>query len=437
MKVLDIIAEGAAGEFTEFAFRRFSRDAAKQVFAEQTVEKIANDIFKNFTALEKKATTKDVRLAVEEALSKSKYKDDAVFSKELVEETKKYHNTELLPQLRKARKSKKTDKSDVKKRARENREKWKTLGVSGLISKAFWMYAAYDITKSVQLYFERIDWALQRLELGEDGVDADGDPGISLETFEIYHREQLGVLFLSIATAHPALFTKIPIFGWLGKPFTALGSAGTALWMYFTNANPSNYGVPALPGQEPDENLREMIARYAMWQIKDISWLPGTSGESLASILGEPIKLTTDFVKQLWTATVRDFYGDKEPPDILLPTILPDHPAKTKKDQGASVTPADADQNSGDGAITATTKPPYAKGDAYYHPSDWEDIGGGYERHKFNGTVAKKLPKGNAAKDVVQNGPQRNPADWRDMGNGYEVNVKPGGPLYGQIHLKN
>jgi hypothetical protein len=438
MKVLDIIVETAAGEAAEFVFKRFSRDAAKQAFAENTVEKVATDIFKKFTALDNpvKASTKDVRLAVEKELSRSKYKDDPAFSEELVKEVKKYHNQELLPQLRKAGKTKKKDPSNVKKQAAENRSKWATLGVNGLIGKLFWMYAAYDITKAVTLYFERIDWALQRLELGEDGVDADGDPGISLETFEIYHREQLGVLFLSIATAHPALFTKIPIFGWLGRPFTALGNSGTALWMYFTNADPSKYGVPNLPGQEPDENLRKMIARYAMWQIADISWLPGTSGESLASILGAPIKWTTDFVKQLWTATVRDFYEDKEPPEILLPTILPDHPAKDKK-QGALVTPADADQHSSTTPITAATKPPYAKGDAYRHASDWEDVGGGYERHKFNGTVAKKLPKGNTAKNVVQNGPQRNPADWRDIGNGYEVNVKPGGPLYGQVQLKN
>lgn len=426
MKVLDIIVEGVGAEIGEFVFKQFSRDTVKQAFAEATVERVANDIVKKFTIpglkdKTKRATEKDIQLAVEQELSRSKYKDDTAFSKEIAEDVKKYHNTELVPALRKARKDKKTDPSNVKNRATESRTKWTALGVSGLISKAFWMYAAYDITKSVTLYWERIDWALQRLELGEDGKDADGDPGISLETFEIYHREQLGVLFLSIATAHPALFTKIPIFGWLGKPFTALGNSGTLLWMYFTKADPSMYGVPQLPGQEPDENLRKMIARYALWQIADIPWLPGTSGESFASVLGVPIKWTIDWVKQLWTETVKDFYGDKIPPEILLPTLLPDHPGKAK-DQGASVNPADADQHSG--TITATTKPPYAKGDAYYHKSDWTDIGSGYERHKFNGTVAKKLPQGNLAKDVVQNGPQRNPADWRDMGNGYEVNIK-------------
>jgi hypothetical protein len=441
MKVLDIIAEGVG----EHVFKWTFGNAAKRAFAESTVERVASDIFKKFTvpALDgsvKKATTKDVRLAVEEAVAGTKYAGDETFSKEIVEQVKQYHNTELLPALRKARKSKKTDPSDVKQRAADARTKLATLGVSGLINKLFWMYAAYDVTKSVQTYLANMDDALIALELGENGKDKDGDPGISLESFEIFHREQLGQLFLSIATAHPALFTKIPIFGWLGKPFTALGNAGTALWMYFTKADPSMYGVPQLPGQEPDENLREMIARYAMWQIADISWLPGTSGESLASLLGSPIKWTTDFVKQLWTATVKDFYGDKQPPDILLPTLLPDHPGRAKP-QGAAVTPADADQNSG--TTTSTTKPPYAKGDAYRHASDWEDIGSGYERHKFNGTVAKKLPQGNAAKDFVQNGPQRNPADWRDMGNGYEVNIKtkPNGDkipfVTGVIQLKN
>ena len=428
MKVLDIITETAAGEAAVFIFKRFSTNSAKQKFAESLVERVANDIFKNFTALANpiRATKKDVQLAVERELSQSKYKDDPVFAKDLVEQVKKYHDEELWLPLKKARDARKSSKKDpdaVKKEAGEFRSKWATLGVSGLINKAFWMYAAYDITKSVQKYFENMEEALKALEAGEDGKDDNGNPGISLESFEIFHREQLGQLFLSIATAHPALFTKIPIFGWLGKPFTALGNSGTLLWMYFTKANPSMYGVPNLPGQEPDESLREMIARFALWQISDISWLPGTSGESLASILGTPIKWTTDFVQQLWTATVKDFYGDKEPPAILLPTLLPDHPGKAKA-QGAAVKPADADQHSSTTPITATTQPPYAKGDAYYHKSDWEDIGAGYERHKFNGTVAKKLPAGNAAKDVVQNGPKRNPADWRDMGNGYEVNIK-------------
>jgi hypothetical protein len=437
MKVLDIITEGVV----EHVFKWTFRNTAKRAFAENLVERVASDIFEKFTvpALKdkaKKATTKDVQLAVEEAMVGTKYAGDKAFAEEIVEQVKKYHNTELLPSLRKAKPGKKTDPADVKTRATDARNKLKTLGVSGLISKAFWMYAAYDVTKSVQTYLANMDEALIALELGEDGKDAAGNPGISLESFEIFHREQLGQLFLSIATAHPALFTKIPIFGWLGKPFTALGNTGTALWMYFTKADPSMYGIPQLPGQEPDENLRKMIARFAMWQIADISWLPGTSGESLASILGAPIKWTTDFVKQLWTSTVKDFYGDKQPPDILLPTLLPDHPGRAKP-QGAAVTPADADQNSGTSA-----KPPYAKGDAYRHASDWEDIGSGYERHKFNGTVAKKLPQGNAAKDVVQNGPQRNPADWRNMGNGYEVNIKtkPNGEsipyVTGKIQLK-
>jgi hypothetical protein len=438
MKVLDIITEGVV----EHVFKWTFRDAAKRAIAENLVERVASDIFEKFTvpALKNKtkgATTKDVQLAVEEAVAGTKYAGDKEFAKEVVEQVKKYHNTELVPVLRKAKPGKKTDPSDVKKRAADSRTKLALLGVNGLIAKLCWMYAAYDVIKSVTLYFERIDWALQRLELGEDGKDADGDPGISLETFEIYHREQLGQLFLSIATVHPALFTKIPIFGWLAKPFTALGGSGAALWQYFTNADPSMYGILPLPGQEPDENLREMIARYAMWQIADIPWLPGTSGESLASILGVPIKWTTDFVQQLWTSTVQEVYGDKIVPEILQPTLLPDHPSNTKP-QGAAVTPGDADQNSGTSA-----KPPYAKGDAYYHKSDWQDIGGGYERHKFNGTVAKKLPRGNLAKDVVQNGPQRNPADWRDIGNGYEVNIKtkPNGEsipfVTGVIQLKN
>jgi len=428
MKVLDIIAEGVGAEIGEFAFKRFSRDAAKQAFAESTVERVANSIIKNFTIpamadKTKRATTKDIRLAVEQELSRSKYKDDTAFSKEIAEEVKTYHDKELLPALRKASKDKKTDPLAVKKSARDMGAKWSVLGVNGLIGKLCWMYAAVDITKSVQNYFENIDMALKALETGEGAVDKDGNPGISLESFEIYHREQLGQLFLSIATVHPALFTKIPIFGWLAKPFTALGGSGAALWQYFTEATPEKYGIVQLPGQEPDESIREMIARYALWQISDIVWLPGTSGESLASILGTPIKWTTDFVQQLWTSTVKEVYGDKQPPAILLPTLLPDHPGKTK-DQGASVNPADADQYSSTKPITAATKPPYAKGDAFYHASDWTDIGGGYERHKFNGTVAKKLPQGNLAKDIVQNGPKRNPADWRDIGNGYEVNIK-------------
>lgn len=435
MKVLDIITEGLG----EHVFKWTFRNTAKRTFAENLVERVASDIFEKFTVPSLKdktlrATTEDVQLAVEAAMAGTKYAGDKELAKEIVIQVKKYHNAELVPALRKAGPGKKTDPADVKTRATDARNKLKTLGVSGLISKAFWMYAAYDVTKSVQIYLANMDEGLKALELGEDGKDAAGYPGISLESFEIYHREQLGQLFLSIATAHPALFTKIPIFGWLGKPFTAMGNTGTALWMYFTKADPSMYGVPQLPGQEPDENLREMIARYAMWQIADIPWLPGTSGESLASILGTPIKWTTDFVKQLWTSTVKDFYGDKEPPEILLPTLLPDHPSRAKP-QGASVNPADADQHS-------TTTPPYVKGDAYRHASDWEDIGSGYERHKFNGTVAKKLPQGNAAKDVVQNGPQRNPADWQNMGNGYEVNIKtkPNGQpipyVTGKIQLK-
>jgi len=447
MKVLDIITEGVGAEIGEFAFRRFSRDAVKQAFAESTVERVATDIFRKFTipaadGSAKKATTKDVQLAVQEAMAGSKYAGDSALSKEVVEEVKKYHNTELVPELRKARKIKKKDPSDVKKRARDMGTKWEALGVNGIIGKLCWMYAAVDITKSVQNYFENMDMAMKALETGEDAVDQDGNPGISLESFEIYHREQLGQLFLSIATVHPALFTKIPIFGWLAKPFTALGGSGSLLWQYFTNATPSMYGIPQLPGQEPDESLRKMIARYALWQISDITWLPGTSGESVASILGTPIKWTTDFVQQLWTSTVKDVYNDKVPPAILLPTLLPDHPSKAKN-QGASVNPADADQYSSTKPITSTTKPPYAKGDPYYHASDWQDIGSGYERHKFNGTVAKKLPQGNMNKDIVQNGPKRNPADWRDIGNGYEVNIKtkPNGEeipfVTGVIQLKN
>ena len=428
MKVLDIIAENQRSEALEFIFKRLSRDAAKQAFAESTIEKVAADIVKKFTipALEdktKKATLDDIREAVSKEVSRSKYKDDPAFSEEIVKEVTRYHDKDLLPALRKARASKAADDSlgtpaAVKKSAALARVKWAALGAVGLLNKAFTVYAAIDITKSVQLYWERIDWALQRLELGEDGKDADGDPGISLATFELYHKEQLGVLFLSIATVHPALFTKIPIFGWLAAPFRAFGTAGTGLWMYFTNAKPDKFGVLPLPGQEPDENLREVIARYSVWQIKDIPWLPGNSGKSLASLLGEPIKWTEEFVKDLWTAVVTRVYPGDTIPEILKPTVLPDHASRKNSPakQGANVMPGDADQNS---AITAATKPPYAKGDAYYHKDDWEDMGNGYERHKFKGTVAKKLPAPDAAKPEV-----KNPADWRDMGNGYEVNIK-------------
>lgn len=423
MKVLDIISETATGEFAEFVFKKFFRNKAQQEFAESLVEQVATDIFKKFTMVTTgpRATGKDVRLAVEEALVGTTYAGDKNFVKELTEEVVKYHDKQLLPHIKKAPK--------IQTGAAEASAKWASEGLA-LLNGIFYMYAAYDVSQSLQRYHKNIGRALAALETGEAGKDKDGNPGISLESFEIYHREQLGKLFLSIATVHPAAFSKIPWLGWLAKPFQSLGAGGAGLWLYFTNASASSLGVIPLPGQRPDESLREAIARYSMWQIKDISWLPGTSGESLASVLGKPVKWTVEAAKDLWTAAVRKFYPGNTIPEFLLPTLLPDHSTGKKPNQGGQVKPADADQYD-------ALKPPRAKGDAYYHPSDWEDIGGGYERHKFNSTVAKKLPGSNASKAEV-----RNPADWRDLGNGYEVNIKKGPkgePVYGtgDIQLKN
>jgi hypothetical protein len=437
MKVLDIIVEGAAGETAEYVWKFFAKSAAKDAFARETVERIATIILNKYTKKGLTPPRAELDELLDRAVRNSTWKDDIKFITELEKETIRYHNAKYKQWLKQgsAEGSPVGEKVSgaTKAKIKEWRAAWAQTTTKQLINSGMWMYASYDIYKSVEFYRGNIDEALRLLEIGPDGKDTDGSPGISLKDFELYHKEQLGQLFINISTVHPALFTKIPIFGWLAKPFRWMGTSGTALWMYFTNM-PGTMPF-TVPGQPEDMNLRQAIAKLALIQMKDIRWLPGGSEQSVSSVIGGGIKWALDGLKALWTSTVTEFYKGKEVPEVLLPTLLPDDTSSTGKKtaandtekksdgQGGKVvnpTPADADQNANTG--TSSAKPPYTKGQPYYHASDWEDIGGGYERHKFNGTVvrkmsdeAKKATAGNSSED-----------EWNDLGGGNMVNRKTG-----------
>jgi len=432
MKVLDIIREGAAGETVEYVWKFFTKSAAKDAFARETVERIATIILNKYTKKGLTPPRAELDELLDRAVSNSRYKDDITFITELEKETIRYHNAKYQQWLKQGSAEGATVGEKVsgatKAKIKEWRAAWAKNTTEKLINGSMWAYAGYDIYKSVEFYRENIDEALRLLEIGPDGKDTDGSPGISLKDFEIYHREQLGQLYINISTVHPALFTKIPIFGWLAVPFRLMGTSGTALWMYFTNMPGS---MPfTVPGQPEDMNLRQAIAKLALIQMKDIRWLPGGSEESVSSVIGRPFKWAIEGLKALWTSAVTEVYKGKEVPEVLLPTLLPDDKNSTGKKpadnnaekQSGKVTPADADQNASTGNGSSSAKPPYAKGQPYYHASDWEDIGGGYERHKFNGTVARKMSD-DAKKATVGNSSDD---EWNDLGGGNMVNRKTG-----------
>jgi hypothetical protein len=389
MKVLDIIVEGAAGEF---AWKFFTKQTAKDVFAQDLAERLAVKMFNQYTTKLKRVPEGAVESEIATALKGTAYETDAKFAKQLASETKRYHDKELLTPWRKSNAPKEKEEtvpkekeaqssSVVKATAKEARIKWKAWGTKGLISNIFWMYTLYDIWKAVDLYWRQIDWALGRLELGPDDVDEDGKPGIDLDAFELYHKEKLGALLISIAAIRPGWWSKIPVLGWMAAPFKMLGVAGQGLWFAFMD-------IPGLlPEQSSEESIREIIARWACTKIKDIPWLPGASGESIASTLGAPVKWSIDAVKNAWTEYVREYYGDEEPPSSLLPTILPDnsaHPSskKRKKDQAAAVTPADADQN----ADTSPTN----NATTGSRTGNWRNMGNGYELNLDTGDIQVK-----------------------------------------------
>ena len=397
MKVLDVILETAAGEAVEYAWRFLGKQTAQAAFGREVARDVAKKIFNNYTKQGIKAPRAELDKMLDERLSKSQWKDDTAFIEQVEKDTVGYHNA-LYKDWAKGRTTVKPKEepdapevlpAHIRNQALKARDSWRSLSAKGLYSKALYAWQFADIYEAVNLYWKQMDWALDKLSVGPDGIAEDGKPGFSLESFHNYHAEVLAVLFAQLVATFPKLWNKVPILGWASKIVSnkTTGLAGKTLWLSFLDAH--KFGS--------DLSIRNFIDNFMLWQLNAIPIIGPllfSDKVTIASVIGQPLVWTEDLVKKEWVKFLKaTAYKDSDIPAWLLPDNYPNpnNPADAeaeKKKQAGKVVPADADSQAGNNPADTTTS---GKQLPNKNPNgDWEDMGNGFEVNRMSNHVRVK-----------------------------------------------
>lgn len=399
MKVLDIIVETAAGEAAGYAWKFLGKQTAQAAFGREVARDVANEIFNTYTKQGIKAPRAELDKLLDRKLSRSQWKDDTAFIEQVEKDTVGYHNALYKDWAKGRTKVKPKEEPDapenfrlpahIKNQALKARSSWKSLTPRGLYSKALYAWQFADIYEAVTLYWEQMDWALDKLSVGPDGVAEDGKPGFSLEAFHNYHKEVLAVLFAQLVATFPKLWNKVPVLGWASAIVSnkVTGLAGKTLWLTFLDAH--KFGG--------DLSIRNFIDNFMLWQLNAIPIIGPllfSDKVTIASVIGQPLVWTEDLIKGEWVKFLKaTAYKDSDIPAGLLPDNYPNpnNPADAeaeKKKQAAKVTPADADSQSDTNPAKTDTS---GKRPGNKNPNgDWEDMGNGFEVDRMTNQVRVK-----------------------------------------------
>lgn len=402
MKVLDIILEGAAGETAEYVWKFLGKQSAQAAFGREVARDVAQQIFNTYTKQGIKAPRAELDKLLDSKLSRSQWKDDIAFAEQVEKETVGYHNALYKDWAKKGRANVPPKQepdapavlpAHIRNQALKARSSWKSLTAKGLWEKALYAWQFADIAEAVSLYWEQMDWALDKLSVGPDGVAEDGKPGFSLESFHNYHKEVLAVLFAQLVATFPSAWNKVPVLGWASAIVSnkVTGLAGKTLWLSFLDAH--KFGG--------DLSIRNFIDNFMLWQLNAIPIIGPllfSDKVTIASVIGQPLVWTEDLIKSEWVKFLKaTAYKDSDIPAGLLPDKYPnpnntadaEAEAERKKQAGkVTATPADADSQAGNTPADATTS---GKRLPNKNPNgDWEDMGNGFEVNRMNNHVRVK-----------------------------------------------
>jgi hypothetical protein len=398
MKVLDIILETVTGETAEYVWKFLGKQTAKAAFGREVAKDIATEVFNTYAKKGLAVPRAELDRLLDARLSKSQWKDDIAFMEQVERDTVGYYN-KLYKDWKAGTKVKPKEEPDapavlpahIKNQALKARSAWKSLSAKGLYSKVLYAWQLADVWEAVSLYWEQMDWALDKLSVGPDGVAEDGKPGFSLEAFHNYHKEVLAVLFAQLVATFPSAWNKVPVLGWASAIVSnkVTGLAGKTLWLSFLDAH--KFGG--------DLSIRNFIDNFMLWQLNAIPIIGPllfSDKVTVASVIGQPLVWTEDLIKSEWVKFLKaTAYKDSDIPAGLLPTDYP-NPSKAadaaaeaeRKKQAGKVGPADADGQ-------AETDPTARQSDKKRPPNknpngDWEDMGNGFEVDRMTNHVRVK-----------------------------------------------
>ncbi len=386
MKVLDIILEGAAGETAEYAWKFLSKQTAQAAFGREVAADIATRVLNKYAKKGLPVDRMELDRLLDARISASPYKNDTNFIEQIERDTVGYYNKIYKDWKQNTNPAGKpnTAKSAIREQAAKAKTSWESLTAKGLYSKFLYAWQFKDIYEAVDLYWEQMNWALDRLALGTDGVASDGKPGFLLEEFHQYHKTALATLAAHLVATFPSLWNKVPVLGWASKIVSnkVTGLAGKTLWLTFLDAH--KFGG--------DISGRRFIDNFMLWQLNAIPLvgpLLFSDKVTIASVIGEPLVWTEDFIKKGWVNFLKTTaYKNSDIPAGLLPDNYPnpDNPADAeaeKKRQDGKVTPADADSQADNNPSGKT--PPNKNPNG-----DWEDMGNGFEVDRMTNHVRVK-----------------------------------------------
>jgi hypothetical protein len=138
-------------------------------------------------------------------------------------------------------------------------------------------------------------------------------------------------------------------------------------------------------------SIRKFIDNFMVWQLNAIPIIGPflfNDGVTIASVIGQPLVWTEEFIKEQWVKFLKaTAYKNSDIPTWLLPDKYPNpnNPEDKKKypgsNQGPSVTPAVVDPN----ANTNPTTPGALK---QTNPNgEWDNMGNGFEVNMRTGHV--------------------------------------------------
>jgi hypothetical protein len=390
MKVLDII-EGATSDGFEYAWKFFGKQTGKAAFGRTVASEIATHMFENYAKKGLPVPRIELDKMLDDRISKSQYKDDIEFMEQVERETVGYYNKLFRDWKNRTSVKPKEEPqapavlpAHIKNQALKARASWKSLTARGLYSKVLYAWQFADIAEAVTLYWEQMDWALDKLSIGPDGIAEDGKPGYTLEDFHHYHKEVLATLFAQLVATFPSAWNKVPVLGWASAIVSnkVTGLAGKTLWLTFLDAH--KFGG--------DISVRRFIDNFMLWQLNAIPIIGPllfSDKVTVASVIGQPLVWTEDLIKSEWVKFLKaTAYKDSDIPAGLLPTDYPNPNNQKDKKQNTKVTPADADGQAGtdpDPSTTSRNRLPNKNPNG-----DWEDMGNGFEVNRISNHVRVK-----------------------------------------------
>jgi hypothetical protein len=384
MKVLEIILnEGVGG----YVWKYLTKETAEEIAMKHAVEQVSQQIFRQYTQ-------KGIPVPKDWGMMVAPYAERAGWDAGQITKVKKEIREYYKELVDKAKKIKPdaTDAAgaEIKKQAKKMGDAWEKLTAKGVWSTALYVWQWYDVQEAVTLYWEQMRWALQGLELGAEGKFPDGTPGFGLEAFHVHHKEFLGTLVVQLVATFPSLWNKVPVLGWasaiVSNKITNAGGAniGKALWLTFLDAE-------RIGGEY---SVRKYIDRLMVFKLNAIPLIGPflfNDGVTIASVIGQPLVWTEDFIKAEWVKFLKaTAYQKTDIPTWLLPDKYPNpnNPEDKKKhidpNQNVKVTPAAADPNAETNPVNSTTPGALKQ----TNPNgEWDNMGNGFEVNMRTGHV--------------------------------------------------